>query len=420
MSQLAGILLAVSILSSLVAGLFEVTPAIAGFLQLLAGCLAWMSVPRGIRYVSLVLLLSGIVTCILAPVPPSFFNAISKNQQMIAMLAAIGLLRYSPKPKIAGTLPRGPRAIWQTLFGLHWLASVINISSLAIFSDRLADENVRLRRFQGMMLSRGFSLAALWSPFFVAIGVALTYAPGASYQRLMLWGLPFSQLLLAGMAWHTMRRYPAEVAQFDGYSFRPSTLIAPAGLAVGVIVCHQLFPGLSILTIITLLAPCYPLLANRDERPGVVLKKFVFEDLARMGPEIVLFASAGVLGSGLSALVAGRVFSLTGTLHPLLLICLGLAFILVAACLGIHPVVGVTIVGGMVSGVPLPADLLGLSFLFGWGLGVLVNPISGVHILLTGRYGYPGGLALRMNGPFVATAYLLACCWFWLLWMLSR
>ncbi|PLX89603.1 MAG: hypothetical protein C0619_10935 [Desulfuromonas sp.] len=391
---------------------------IAGLFQLVAGAILWLKVPIGVRRVSLVLLVGGIAIFFMATEPPSLVTAISKNQQMIAMLAAIGLLRYSPRLKTAETIPQGPRAIWQTLFGLHWLASVINISSLLIFSDRLAEKNGHLKWFQGMMLSRGFSMAALWSPFFVAMGVALTYAPGADYRQMMLWGLPFSQVLLAGMICHVIRKYPDEVEAFRGYSFRLSTLIVPAGLAFGVIVLHQLFPRLSILTIITLLAPCYPLLANREHRPGVLLKRFVLEDLARMGPEVVLFASAGVLGSGLSVLVAGRFFNLTGTINPLLFICAGLALILIAASLGVHPVVGVTIVAGIASGIPLPADLLALSFLFGWGLGVLINPISGVHILLSGRYGYPGTNAWRLNVPFVVTAYILACGWFGIYWLL--
>jgi hypothetical protein len=412
--RFAGVSLALSVLGSLAAGLFDLPVAISGLLQLFAGAVLWTRVTPGVRRVSLVLLVVGTAALVFSPQPESLLKAISKNQQLIAMFAAIGLLRYSPQPKVAGATPQGPRALWQTLFGLHWLGSVINISSLAIFSDRLADANRRLNGFQGMMLSRGFSLAALWSPFFVAMGVALTYAPGADYRVLLLWGLPFSQLLLAGMIWRTIRTSPDQVASFQGYSFRPLTLLPPAGLAIGVILGHQLFPQLSILTIITLLAPCYPLLANRETKPSDLLKRYVAEDLPRMGPEIVLFVSAGVMGSGLSALVAGQDFRLAGELDPLLLICIGLALILAASSIGIHPVVGVTVVGGVVSSAQLPPNLLALSFLFGWGLGVLINPISGIHMLLSGRYGYPSKNAWRWNFPFIITAYLAACGWFWL------
>ncbi|PLY02482.1 MAG: hypothetical protein C0622_05365 [Desulfuromonas sp.] len=414
---LAGIALALSVLASLAAGLTGTSAAFAGAFQLLAGVLLWRHVPRGVQRVSLILLIAGSAALLFAPRAVDLGGAISKNQQMIAMFAAIGLLRYAPQPKEV-TTPQGSRALWQTLFGLHWLASVINISSLAIFSDRMIGNDGKLGGFQGLMLSRGFALVALWSPFFVAMGVALTYAPGSSWLPLTLWGLPFSQLLLAGMIWRTIRTRPQEVADFRGYAFCPSTLIAPAGLAIGVLICHQFFPRLSILTIITLLAPCYPLLASRDKPMPTLLKDYVLRDLPRMGPEIVLFVSAGILGSGLGALVAGWNFSLAGTLHPLLLICLGLSVILAAASIGVHPVVGVTVVSGILASAQLPPNLLAMSFLFGWGLGVVINPISGVHIFLSGRYGYPGEKAWHWNAPFVLLAYFAACTWFGLIYLL--
>lgn len=416
--QWAGIFLAFSILASLIAGLTGLSASAAGLFQLVAGVLLWQHVPRGVRRVSLLLLVVGVVALVIAPRPVDLGAVISKNQQMIAMFAAIGLLRHSPQPKVA-TTPHGPNALWQTLFGLHWLGAVINISSLVIFSDRMVGADGKLKGFQGLMLSRAFSTAALWSPFFVAMGVALTYSPGAAYLPLTLWGLPFSQLLLAGMIWWTIRTRPIEVAAFSGYAFKPATLIAPVGLAISVLICHQLFPGLSILTIITLLAPCYPLLASREKSAATLLKDYVLADLPRMGPEIVLFVSAGILGSGLSALVSGWDFSMAGLFNPLLMIFATLAAILAAASVGVHPVVGITVVSGVLSTAQLPPDLLAMCFLFGWGIGVVINPISGVHILLSGRYAYSSEKAWRWNFPFVAVSYVAACAWFSLIYWLG-
>lgn len=414
----AGIFLAFSVLASLVAELSGLSSAVAGLLQLIAGALLWSHVPRGVRRVSLFLLVSGSVALVITPYPITLGEVISKNQQMIAMFAAIGLLRYSPQPRRVAT-PRGPKALWQTLFGLHWLGSVINISSLVLFSDRMVGADGKLKGFQGVMLSRAFSLAALWSPFFVAMGVALTYAPGADYLPLTLWGLPFSQLLLSAIIWWTIRTRPDEVAVFSGYAFNFATLIAPAGLAGGVLIFHQFFPELSILTIITLLAPCYPLLASREKSAAVLLKDYVLTDLPRLGPEIVLFVSAGVLGSGLSSLAAGWNLSLAGTFHPLLLLDAGLAAILLAAAIGVHPVVGITVVSGIFSNAQLPPDLLAMSFLFGWGIGVVINPISGVHILLSGRYAFASEKAWSWNTRYVICAYLAACVWIGLVFLLQ-
>lgn len=414
----AGIFLAFSVLASLAAGLSGFPVSFAGLFQLVAGVLLWQQVPRGVRRVSLLLLIVGILALVMAPRSVDLGAAISKNQQMIAMFSAIGLLRYSPQPKAVST-PTGPRALWQTLFGLHWLGAVINISSLVIFSDRMVGADGKLQGFQGLMLSRAFSLAALWSPFFVAMGVALTYAPGADYLPLTLWGLPFSQLLLAGMICWNIRTRPGQVAAFSGYAFKPATLIAPVGLAISVLIGHQLFPAVSILTIITLLAPCYPLLASREKSALTLLKDYVLADLPRMGPEIVLFVSAGILGSGLSALVAGWDISMIGGFNPLLVIYVCLAVILAAASVGVHPVVGITVVSGVLSTAQLPPDLLAMCFLFGWGIGVVINPISGVHILLSGRYAYASEKAWRWNFPFVAVSYVASCVWFGMIYWLG-
>lgn len=145
----------------------------------------------------------------------------------------------------------------------------------------------------------------------------------------------------------------------------------------------------------------------------------MIKDLPRLGPELVLFFTAGILGSGLSSLVTGWDLSLAGTFHPLLLVCAGLAAILAAAAVGIHPVVGVIVVSGLVSNLRLPADLLAMSFLFGWGIGVVINPISGVHMLLSGRYAYPNENAWRWNLPFAAVSYFLSCAWFFLFYMVT-
>lgn len=157
--SLAGISLALSFVASLLAGFTLLPQLVPGVLKLLAGLLLWLHVPDGVRRVSLGLLVVGGTSLMISPQVVSFSAVVSKNQQLIAMLAAIGLLRYAPQPNVEKNSPRGRKAVWQNLFGLHWLASVINISALAIFADRLVRSNNRLGTFQGIMLSRDFSLA---------------------------------------------------------------------------------------------------------------------------------------------------------------------------------------------------------------------------------------------------------------------
>lgn len=416
---LAGILLAGSVLTALAAGFGDLPQVIPGVLQLVSGVILWGLVPAGVRGQSLFLMLAGCACLLLSPQATPISTALSKNYQMIAMFAGVGLLRRIPVPREERGLPLGKRALWQTLFGIHWMGSAINISAMAIFADRLSDENGRLTPFQGVMLARGMALAALWSPFFVAMAVVLTNAPGADYRQLLIWGLPLSQLLLAGMIWQTTRAFPAECKGFSGYPFRATALTTPLALAVAVLVGHALAPGVSIITLITLVAPAYALLVNRRNRPLTILGHYIAHDLPRLGPEIVLFAAAGILGAGMNSLAAGHAMSLPGSYNQLFLVAAGLAVIMAASAVGIHPVVGITIVAGVLTTADISVNLLAMSFLMSWGLGVLINPISGIHLFLAGRYAFDGRNAWRWNLRFAAGGYVICCAWLYLYTLVS-
>ena len=411
---LAGILLALSILASLATGLANLPQVVPGILQLISGVILWPHVPARVRRQSLYLVLVGCVCLLASTQTVSLTTAFSKNHPLIAMIAAIGMLRRVQLSKDKEDLPQGQKALWQTLFGVHFLGSAINVSALAIFADHLVDTRGRLQSFQGVMLARGFSLAALWSPFFVAMGVALTYAPGANYRTLMLWGIPLSQFLLAAMIRLVIRQKPKEVAKFQGYPFRLAALIGPLILTTTVLLGHFLFPTVSIIILITLLTPIYSLLANLNNRPLQILSQYICRDMTGMGPEIVLFVSAGILGSGLSSLVAGYSMNLNGGQNQILLVSAGLAIILAASCVGIHPVVGITVVSGVLAVANIPPTLLAMSFLISWALGVLINPISGIHLFLSGRYAFDARNAWRWNFRFVGLAYAIGCAWLYL------
>ncbi len=417
---LAGVLLACSVVTSLAAGFADLSPILPGVLQLASGVLLWRLVPASVRGQSLFLVLAGCSCLWLSPHAVPLAVTLSKNQQMIAMFAGIGLLRRIPVPREDKDLPRGSKALWQTVFGIHWMGSAINISAMAIFADRLADRDGHLAPFPSVMLARGMAMAALWSPFFVAMAVVLTNAPGADYRQLLIWGLPLSQILLAGMIWQTSRSHPAESAGFQGYPFRAAALATPMALAATVLVGHALVPEISILTLITLVAPGYALLANWRNQPIRILAEYIGHDLPRLGPEIVLFVAAGILGAGLSALAAGQTISLTGSYNQLFLVMAGLAAIMAASSVGIHPVVGITVVAGILATADLPPNLLAMSFLMSWGLGVLINPISGLHLFLAGRYAFAGRNAWRWNLPFALTGYLVCCVWLYLFSLVSQ
>lgn len=82
--------------------------------------------------------------------------------------------------------------------------AVINLSVLFIIGDRL-ERNGTLERRQVLVLSRIFCAAAFWSPFFVAMAVALTYAPGLQLSRILPFGVVATLLAMGLTAWQVER-----------------------------------------------------------------------------------------------------------------------------------------------------------------------------------------------------------------------
>jgi hypothetical protein len=73
-----------------------------------------------------------------------------------------------PKDEVNEELPTGKKAFIRTYLGVHFFGSVINLSSILLVADRLVSRNP-LSQQQQVLLTRAFSSAANWSPFFCSI-----------------------------------------------------------------------------------------------------------------------------------------------------------------------------------------------------------------------------------------------------------
>ena len=408
----AGWLLFWSVPAALAGVWSPILAPLSGLLQLTVALLLFNRVSTRVRVQSLCLAGLGLAALAAAQVDRTLFlSAFTHNQAIIAMLAAVGFLRMVPRPDSAEDLPRGRAALAKTLFGIHWSGATINFSAMVLFGDRLALHSGSLVKIQGQVLARGFGLAALWSPFFVAMGVALSQAPGARLTPVLLWGLPFSQLMLAGTVWWMARTNREAVANFQGYPFDFANIRGPLVLAGTVFACHMLVPQVSIVSLVTLAVPLYSLAASRKSRPLQRSLNYIRRDLPDMGPEVLLFLAAGVLGTGLAALISWSLPELTLHVTGATAASIGMAVIILLAAGGIHPVVGIAAVAVVLAHAMIRPDVLAMSFLMGWGLGVMVCPISGTNLLLSGRYqAFPDGV-WRSQISFVSMAYPFCCIW---------
>jgi len=76
------------------------------------------------------------------------------------------------------------------------------------------------------------------------------------------------------------------------------------------------------------------------------------------------------------------------------------------AVLGIHPLISIATASGVIGAVADP-NLLALTFLMTWALGVAASPLSGMHMAMQGRYGVPAHRFVRWNGRYVLMMLLV-------------
>ena len=412
-NRFVGALLLAMVLFSILHGLAPATPAwIAGILGWLAAVLLAPAISPVQRFQVLAMLLAGgtgLLLTLLGGGDIDPLRVLSVNQSMIAMLAAVSFLRLVTQPAdVSDALPKGRLPLWRTLLGIHFLGSVINMSAIVIMGDRLS-ANRPMTPQQACVLSRGFALAACWSPFFAAMGIALSSAPGARLTTLALVGFPVALCGLLLTGWALTRSGAASL--FHGYPMQFATLWIPALLALLLMLLHQLWPAVPILTLIALLSlgvTLVILLLRHGSTGFEAYRQHVRVGLPRMSGELLLFLAAGVLASGIAgaASVSGIDFAPEhfGATEASLLL-LGMVTV---SILGIHPVISIATSGGILAPLGVDPNLLGITFLMTWAIGISSAPLSGLHLMIQARYQVRGITLLRMNAPFTLAMLAIA------------
>ena len=336
-------------------------------------------------------------------------GVLTKNIALLGMLAGVSFLQLLGLGE-AGETPRGRGALWRTVAGVHAFGAVINLSAVFIMADRMAGG-----RTPGLpqlsALTRGFLGAALWSPFFAATAVAMTFAPGATLAELAVAGIPLALVLIV-LAVRDLSRDPALVREFAGYPMRPSALWVPGLLALIVVAGHWLVPSWSTLAIVTCAAPVMAVSITML-RAGVVeggsnVARHAFLRLPAMRGEISLFLAAAVFATGLDALIAGGDVWLPMQHVGALQAALVLAGMILLCVLGIHAVISITTVAAWLA--PLNPDpvLMAAVYVQCWAIGLAASPMSGIHLALQGRYGVSSVALARANIRYCVQAYVAA------------
>ena len=395
--RLAGVLLLVMIVASVLAG-FGLSDFlwVAGFSALSALVLLWSRTRRTQRIQCYVFVAVGLA-CLAFSWSQGYHGfpvkkMLTQNHLLISLLSAVSFLRLITDAR--GTdrqIPRsGKKAFLQTLAGIHFFSSVINLSALIIFGDALAKKG-KLGRTTATSLQRGFSLAALWSPFFAAMGTCLLYAPGTKLPDLWLLSIPLCFFGLA-LTWteHRFRR-SGSLHTFEGYPVNFRALWVPSLMVICILAANSLFPDISVLVLVSALSLIVTALVTtiRESlfRAIRTVRNFSYARLPDMYAELGLFFSTGVMAAGISVLVATTQPTLDVVgFTPEIAIAL-LAILLLLAVVGVHAIVSIVAASAIVMPLNPEPAVLAFIFLVTWSVGATGGPISGLNLAMQSRYG---------------------------------
>lgn len=392
---------------SIISTLFDLPLWPAAILGWLATCRLGRRLPKASRRQALWLGGIGLLfwaTALLRQTPASPLTAVVTNQPLLMMFAGVSFLSLAT-PVQDPAKGRKPGSLIGTLLGVHLFGAVINISVLYLFGDRM-QRNDTLDRRQVIVLGRSYSAGAAWSPFFVAMGVALAYAPGLDFMALLPWGLACAALLLL-LTYFDAWRIDGD---FIGYPLQAQALVLPSLMAITVVLMHHFWPSLAIPLIISIVSPLFAILLMPHGMKRTRLQNFLNGGLARVVPQFALFLAAGVFSSGLTALLVSwpEGFALPIDKFNQWHAWVTLGIIVFFAFIGIHPLVGVATLAPLLAPLSPDPTLLGMVFLMGWAVGTGSSPLSGSNLALSARYGVKAKDILRWNLPYALLGWL-AC-----------
>lgn len=384
---------------------FWVTP----FFAWLVPILMWRTFSKSALQQTL-LLLTGGVTALLFSVRRGVFlgwdQIFAVNIPLLAMFVAVTCLTLTNKTFEDPTLPKGNGAVVTTALGTHFLGAVINLSILFVFGDRLQKKGI-LTREQMIILGRSLCAAAWWSPFFIATGVSLTYAPEMIWKETLMPGVIMS---CVAVGYSVVEVCFIRKQEFSGYPIRFESLVVPVFLA-GVVICaHQFWPDVNVLILICLIAPIGSFLFMKGRPRGLALQEFVGKRILSVNSQFALFLAAGVFSTGIKSIahVYPSVFSLEGMLFTPLLFAVVMAGMIIVGVIGVHPLVSVAIVSPLP--LPLNPDHSQLAFLFlsSWAVSTGSSPLSGLGLALVSRYHASPRAIIRSNYHYAIAMWLVS------------
>ena len=327
---------------------------------------------------------------------------LDEHLKLAMLLTAISFIGLAIKPE-ASTTQKGFKSYLSTFLGMHFFSSVANFSSIPVVGDQVMRKG-RVDRLSQSILSRGFSLSVLWSPFLSITPLVLEQVPGAEVKNIFPYSisLAVSGVLLTFI--EARYRYQSRFDVYQGYPMKLSTLHLPIFLITSVLLLTWLFPSTSTVVMVSIVAVMIPLaiVAMRQgiNACGSKLHQQIFERLAESRTEISLFLSAGLLAAGVKACIAVGLVSLPFTETNATVASLSLIAIIIIASLGINQLAVVAIFAGLLADVTTTPTIMAVTYIYATALSMFTSVFSGTNMILRARYHCSSREILRNQLPF--------------------
>lgn len=259
----SGLMISAMLLASVAHGLAPAFPQEIGVLAAwTAGFALWSRLPLRARAQAGVMFGVGLACIAVAAARGGDMEwgiATGGSLPILTVLAGVAFLRlvYPANAAARSGTPasRGFGAYLRTMAGVHLFGAVINISAVVVFAERLA-RSAPLARREVAMLGRSYSMVAFYSPFIEGgVALAVGMVPGVHFPGLVLAGVTLACIGFLALAIIGHLEEGRALSRFEGYPFRLESLWLPTALVISTAAAHWMWPSLSILLLVALIAP---------------------------------------------------------------------------------------------------------------------------------------------------------------------
>jgi len=290
----------------------------------------------------------------------------------------------------------------------HFLGALINLSAMGLLTTFLYGKiGPSARQRMACAMIRGFSLAAIWSPFFISIAVVLHIKPELQWWDIAVPGFPLSALLLF-YSWAYDRIFSQHATPASATATPTDTptdtmpklsVQAVVKIAFLAIVLSVLFIvssetlEVSIPVAIILVTPAIAigwqfLLTRSGTRDGMLdMFHTVSMNVGKLRNQILIFISANFLGYGAARVIDPEQISSTllgAGIEGGIAIFFLLVTMLTCTTLMLHPLALIILVGQV-----FPAEALGvhnislaMCMVLVWGIATTSSPASGLTMFM--------------------------------------